>query len=108
MADKPHEFTDFPIEFYNEINDDPALYDEADARLRRLAKDHTDMVGAMVTIRPSDKGSDHDINATVTVYTSPNYLNATVESRQAHGALKGALDAIERQVREMREKLRGY
>jgi ribosome-associated translation inhibitor RaiA len=108
MAEKPHEFTDFAIDYYNEVNDDPALYDEVDQRLRKLAQDHTDITGASANIRPLDRAGNGDIESTVVVYTRPTYISGTATSKQPIGALKGALDAVERQVREKRAKLRGY
>ena len=103
-----YEFTEFAIEYHNELSDNPALFDEADARLRELARGHHDIAGALVNIKETAQGKDHGIQATVTVYTRPNYIAATEEARTPEVALKVALDEVERQVRNQREKLRGY
>lgn len=108
MSDNQQEFTDFPIEFYNEVNDDSALYDEVDNRLRWLAKGHTDITGATVNVRDANLGTESGTEVTVVIYGRPNNLASTVVAPQPIAAIKGALDGIERQVREQREKLRGY
>jgi ribosome-associated translation inhibitor RaiA len=105
---QPKEFTDLPIEYYNEVNDDPELFDEIDRRLRKLADGHQDIVGASVNIKPTDQGRDTETDVSIVVYTSPHYTNATARNPQPIAAVKGALDHIERQVRETRAKLRGY
>lgn len=107
MAEKA-EFTEFEIDYYNEVNDNIELYDTIDRRLRALAHGHTDITGAQATIRPSGNGKDHDIDATITVYMRPTYLSATEEARTPEIAVDAALDDLERQVRKQREKLRGY
>jgi ribosome-associated translation inhibitor RaiA len=108
MTDKPQEFTDFQIDYYNEVNEDPLLYDEIDRRLRKLARDNTDITGAAANIRQPDQANATEIEATVVVYSRPTHISATAHARQPQAAVKGALDAIERQLREKREKLRGY
>ncbi len=102
------EFADFPIEFYNEVNENKDLYIEAEDRLRKLAKGNTDIVGASITLRKPDAANDTQVEATVTAYTRPEYTVASAVARQPEAALKGALDAVERQVRDKRERLRGY
>jgi ribosome-associated translation inhibitor RaiA len=102
------EFTNLPIDFYNEANDDDTLFDESDARIRKLARGHTDIVGASVTLRPEAQKRDNEFEATVVLYISPEQVAATACAPQPLAALKQALDEVERQVYRKREKLRGY
>lgn len=102
----PH-FTDLPIEFYNEVNDDTTLQDEVEDRIRELAKGNTDITAAQVHIRKYGLNDD-PFEATVSASVRPAAIAATETGRSAEAALKGALDAFERQVRDQREKLRGY
>lgn len=108
MTNKAEQFTDLPIEFYNEVNDDETLYDEIDRRLRTLARDNTDIVGASANLRDANLGTESGYEATIVAYTRPSHTVGTVVAKQPLAAIKGALDAVERQVREKREKLRGY
>jgi ribosome-associated translation inhibitor RaiA len=100
--------TDFYVDFHNAINEDENLQIEAERRLLKLAEGHTDMVGAAVHMTEPAEGraSGYANEATVVVYGRPNQLAATEISDSPMGALKGALDAVERQVREQRARLR--
>lgn len=104
------EFTDFPIEYYNEANDDNSLYVTVEDRLRKLAQGHNDITGASIqlTQRAAGRTTAHTFEATLIVYARPTQIVATERSDSLEGAVKGALDAVERQVREKREKLRNY
>jgi ribosome-associated translation inhibitor RaiA len=101
---------DFTIEFNSDLEDknlERRLFDEADARLRDLAKGHTDVIGAAVTIRQlaaAETAAMHE--ATVVAYSRPKRIVGKEKQESAVGALKGALEAVERQVREKRETLR--
>ena len=102
----------FDFEFQNKLGDigdlEDKLRSEAETRLRKLARGHTDLTGASIIIEHVDKGAQtpYIYHARVVVYTRPNYLNGSEEADTAQSALKGALEAVERQVREQREKLR--
>jgi ribosomal subunit interface protein len=106
----PEEYTDFPIDFYNEVNDDTTVFDEAEERIRKLAKNHTDITGAMVKItkEANNRPTDYAYVATVEVFCRPNNVVANERNDNLTTALKAALGAVERQVREKREKLRNY
>lgn len=83
------------------------LYVQAEERLRRLATDHNDMVGAAVNVRRPASGETaflHEV--TVVIYGRPEHIAATEKDASAAQALKGALDAAERQIRERRKKLK--
>jgi protease I len=82
------------------------LFDEADRRLRELARGNRDLTGAAITIRqPAHGETPYLYEARVVVYARPEPVVATELKDHATTALKGALDAVERQVRNQREKL---
>jgi len=99
----------FPIEFKNDVNDDDlGQYIMIEERLRKLTKGHTDITGAAVTLEEpaSGRNTPYVIEASIVVYSRPNYISATEKHSDPTQALKGALKAVERQVRQQREKLR--
>ena len=103
------EFTDFPIEFYNETGaQSDELEIEAEDRIRRLAKGHTDIVGAMVKLTQPSQNRDNAYEATVTLYMRPEYIAASQQGAVPISTLKQALDQVERQARAQRERLRNY
>ena len=98
---------DFTIEFQSEGQRiGQTLRDEAERRLRNLAKGHQDITGAAVAISlPAKTESGFIYKARVVAYVRPENLAGTEKADTIEGALKGALDAVERQVRKKREKL---
>lgn len=97
----------FPIEMDIET---PGLTDqmrgEVVERLTSLAKGHTDLIGASVTFdQPVHGETGFLYQARIVVYMRPENVYASEKQETGEGALKGALDAIERQVREIRNKL---
>lgn len=101
---------DFTIEFDSDLDDrslEAELMALAESELRELAAGHTDIIGASVTIRHPAKSETPPLNeAKVVAYARPNRIVGSEKQESAIGALKGALDAVERQVREKRDKLR--
>lgn len=101
---------DFTIEFNGEglgESEEAAMFAEADTRLRELAGDHRDMTGAAINVREPAQGADGFLyEATVAVYIRPEQLAASKINKDPMMALKDALDAVERQVREKRARLR--
>ena len=98
----------FAFEFYSGIPDpDDALWAEAEKRLVALATGHDDLVGASVTMEELTGGTTpYRYQATVAVFKRPDNVAATEKAESPEGALKGALSAAVRQVRELRERLR--
>jgi ribosomal subunit interface protein len=100
--------TDFAFEFYSEVprvSEDLKI--ETEHRLRKLAHGHSDMVGADVAVEPlAQREQSYLYRARVVVYIRPTNLAASEQGDTVEGALKGALSAVERQVREHRKKLR--
>lgn len=107
------EYTDFPIEFHFndfEVTEQTAadLYTIADDTLRDLAKGHTDITGAAIDIQKPAEGkhTDYIYEVSIVVYHRPNNIAATEKHKELVAALKGALKAMVRQVREERARLR--
>ena len=104
----------FPIEFNNEINDmkksENDIYTLAVDRLNKLEKGHNDISGAVVNLkRPAKEHETTYINeVTIVVYMGSDHIAATEKGKQFQGTLDGALDAVERQVRERRTQQRNY
>ncbi len=104
----------FPIEFNNEVDDvkksENEFYTLAVKRLNKLAEGHTDISGAVVNFKQPAQGREtaYIYEVTIVVYMGPKNIAATEKSEQFEATLDGALDAVERQVREHREKQRNY
>jgi len=103
---------DFTIEFDSENlteTTEAELFTEADRRLRNLAEGHTDLTGAAINMRqPAKSQTAYLHEATVVVYCRPENIAATEKKDNPMPALKGALSAVERQVREKRAKLKKH
>jgi ribosome-associated translation inhibitor RaiA len=99
---------DFTIEFNSESLSDQVeaeLFLEADTRLRQLTEGHSDLRGAAVNVRrPAKTETSFIYEVTVVVYARPSQIAASQKDADPLVALKGSLDAVERQVREKREK----
>ncbi len=103
--------TDFPIEFHTEGIETDAqeaeLLDYIEQALRDLAKGHTDITGASIDIKLPAQGreTNYIYEATVALDVRPDRIAATEKHPVAYQALKGALKAAQRQVRDKRERL---
>lgn len=82
-----------------------ALFTEAEGRLKMMAEGHQDMTGAAINIREAGKGEQTFLyEATVAVYIKPAQIAATNKDPDPVVATRQALDAVERQIRQRREK----
>jgi ribosomal subunit interface protein len=102
---------EFRLEMKNETDvEDYDLYVEAENHIRALARGHTDIIGAAVNLTHPSAGNQQPYiyEATVVLYARPENIAATEKQANATEALKGALDAVERQIRKKRDKLRNY
>jgi ribosome-associated translation inhibitor RaiA len=103
---------DFTIEFNSQgLSDqlEDQMFAEADSRLRELAGDHNDMTGAAINVRrPAKTETSFIYEVTVVVYARPKHIAATEKEDDPVIALKNSLNAVERQVRKKREKLREH
>lgn len=101
---------DFTIEFNSDLENkayEGELLTRAETRLRDLARGHSDIIGAAVTIRrPAKKETAPLHEATVVAYVRPENIVGKDKQDNPEGALKGALDAVEKQIRKKRAKLR--
>ena len=101
--------TNFDFEFYSDKSlVVGGLRAEAERRLRALAEGQTDLIGASVAVEEQAKGEDrpHLYRARVVAYARPDNIVAVEKDGTIEAALRGAIDAVERQIRERREKLR--
>ena len=101
---------EFEFEFYADEIDNPALEEEllleADSRLRSLAEGQRDMIGASVAVEKQVKAeTNYLFRARVVAYIKPDKIAAVEKESSAMEALKAALEAVERQVREHRENI---
>jgi hypothetical protein len=99
--------SDFHVDYNIEIPDlEEGLAVEAEQRLWLLAEEHTDLIGASVAL---EELAQDDVpflyQARVVVYIRPENIAAVEKAASVEAALRGALTAIERQVRERRERL---
>jgi ribosome-associated translation inhibitor RaiA len=99
-------FIEFPIEFQSDVpNISPEIRGEVEKRLLELAGDHTGMIGAAIALtQPAQTGTPFIFQARIVVYHRPEDIVAVKQADTVEGALKFAMDAIERQVREQRKK----
>ncbi len=99
---------EFDFEFYTEVPIVDDIQNEAETRLRNLAAGHTDITGASVAVEQpaAHKGTDFVYEVRIVVYMRPANKAATETADQVQTALKKAISAVERQVREERERLR--
>ncbi|MBN1399311.1 MAG: HPF/RaiA family ribosome-associated protein [Anaerolineae bacterium] len=83
------------------------LKEKARERLLALAEGQDDMIGAAVAVeRPAQRESAYIYEARIVAYIRPDNVVAVQKGDSAETALDAALDAVERQVREMRDRLR--
>jgi Raf kinase inhibitor-like YbhB/YbcL family protein len=102
------------FEFHGEVphlsnEDRQELRSEANDRLSELTRGNDDMTGASVVVEPIAQGQNQEpfrYRARVVAYIRPDNLAVEEQDDSAQAALYKALDVIERQVREHRDKLR--
>jgi ribosome-associated translation inhibitor RaiA len=104
----------FPIEFNNEIDDvkksENEFYTLAVDRLSELAEGHNDISGAVVNLKQpaQEHQTSYIYEVTIVVYMGSDHIAATEKGENFQSTLDGALDAVERQVRERRNQQRNY
>ncbi len=100
----------FDFEFYNKTDlPDPEFYELAHDEITGMAEGHNDIVGASVSLEELSSGeTPHAYQARVVLYVRPNNISATEVLPSAVDALKNALEAAFKQVREKRNKLKGH
>lgn len=100
--------TAFPVEFHSDTDGFTSeLREKTLHRLQELRADHTDLVGAAVTVEDIAKGDEpFRFQFKVVAYMRPDRVVASEKADNVRSAMKGALSALERQVREKRRKLK--
>ncbi|MDD2921157.1 MAG: HPF/RaiA family ribosome-associated protein [Anaerolineales bacterium] len=104
----------FPVEFNNEIDDikknENEYYALAVDRLSKLAEGHIDISGAAVNFKQpaKERQTTYTNEVTIVVYMGSDHIAATEKGEFFLSTLDGALDAVERQVRERRMQQRNY
>jgi ribosome-associated translation inhibitor RaiA len=104
----------FPVEFNNEIDDvkksENEFYTRAVERLSKLAEGYNDISGAVVNFKEPSQGRETTsiYEVTIVAYMASDHIAATEKGTQISATLDGALDAVERQVREFRTRQRNY
>lgn len=100
------QFKDFDYEFHSEVKVEDKLKDFTENRLRTLAEGHRDMIGGAVSIeKPAHGETSHIYEASIVAYVKSKNIAAVEKADTVEKALKGALNALERQVREHRDKI---
>ena len=108
------EAVNFPIEFNNELDDvkksENESYTLAVDRLSKLAEGHNDISGGVVNFKQPSQGrqTSYIYEVTIVVYMGSENVAATEQGENFQSTLDGALDAVERQVRERRKQQRNY
>lgn len=98
---------DFHIDYNVEVGYlPPDLEGELADRLTALCEGHDDMIGAAVAIEElAHEETAHVFEVRLVAYIRPNNLATTEKDSNLTAAVRGALSALERQVRGQREKL---
>lgn len=99
--------SDFYIDYNIEVSDVSEVFKrETEQRLRELASNQSDMIGAAVALERVADAQTYDLfRVRIIVYKRPQDLVVTKQEEDPMVALKDALDALEAQVRSSREKL---
>ncbi|HMB92022.1 MAG TPA: ribosome-associated translation inhibitor RaiA [Rhodothermales bacterium] len=102
--------TPFAVEYHSETPElTDTLKEKVEQRLQKLAKRHHDITGASLSVdlqSHDDTSSYTTYRVRLVVYQRPENVAAVREEDSVAAALKEVLDAVERQVRERRERQR--
>jgi len=98
---------DFYVDFNVEVpNMEDEFTREAERRLRELAAEHSDMVGAAVSLESIvEVEAPYLYQVRIVVYKRPEDVAVIEKDAKPMIALHHALDALEEKVRESRERL---
>ena len=99
--------SDFYIDYNIEVSDvGDQFQQETEQRLRELASTHSDMVGAAVSVEKVADTQTYDVyRVRIVIYKRPQNIAVSKQEPDPMLALRDALDTLEEQVRESREKL---
>jgi ribosome-associated translation inhibitor RaiA len=99
--------SDFYIDYNIEVSDvGDEFKRETEQRLRDLAFTHSDIIGAAVALEKVADTQSFDVyRVRIVVYKRPQDVVVTKQDADPMVTLRNALDTLEEQVRESREKL---
>lgn len=97
---------EFEFQFGDEVGNTDELRTMVLRSLDRLAKGHTDLIDASIAVGTEGHGETaHTFRARIVLYVRPNQIVGVETAEEPVVALRGALDAVERQLREKRTEL---
>src|SRR5919106_1505211 len=99
--------SDFYIDYNIEVpNISNKFHRETEQRLRELTSSHSDLIGAAVALEKIADTETYDLHRVrILLYKRPQDIVVTKQDSDPMVALRDALDAVEEEVRESREKL---
>ena len=99
--------SDFYIDYNIEVpNISNKFHRETEQRLRELTSSHSDLIGAAVALEQIADTETYDLHRVrILLYKRPQDIVVTKQDSDPMVALRDALDAVEEEVRESREKL---
>lgn len=99
--------SDFYIDYNIEVSDvGDEFKRETEQRLRELSSTSSDMVGAAVALEKVADTTTYDVHRVrIIVYKRPQDIVVTKQDPDPMVALRDALDTLEEQVRESRDKM---
>lgn len=102
------EVNDFVVEYHSETHElNNELKEKLEHRLDKLARRHRDITGASLAVHNiSGDNRHHEFKVRLVVYHKPDNIAAIRKGDTVQNALLDAIDAIERQVREHRDRQR--
>ncbi|MCY4171098.1 MAG: ribosome-associated translation inhibitor RaiA [Bacteroidetes bacterium] len=108
VSSNPTHSPDFDIEYYTEnatlSNREKSLIEH---RMNKLTKGHRDISGASVAVECiSGDNKRAEYKARLVVYCKPANIVGSSTHQSIYSAVTDALEAIERQVRDQRERMR--
>ncbi|MXW81998.1 MAG: HPF/RaiA family ribosome-associated protein [Rhodothermaceae bacterium] len=100
--------SEFAIEYYVEgTHLSQRQKDAIEVRLNKLAQGHRDIAGASVAVEcVSGANRRAEYRVRLVVYRKPSNIAATRTQDSVRGAISEALEAVVRQIREQRERMR--
>lgn len=99
--------SDFYVDYNIEVSDVGSEFKrETEQRLRELASDHSDLIGAAVSLEKVVDTQTFDVyRVRIVVYKRPQDIVVTEQDPDPMVGLRDVLDTLEQQVRESRVRL---
>jgi len=96
---------DFTFAFHTDVPGADLVRSSGESQLRELADGHTDLTGASDALEQPDQAeSTLCYQARVVAYIRPTNMVGVERHEMATAALRGAVAAVERQVRKQRSR----